>query len=94
VPGILGVTFPAVRPPGSTLGTGTFSATPPAGSHAQFVRLAWSMAADWPAEQPSVVCSDRTLSDSAHDSAMSRCMTCTMTRDRGALHKGAEAPAH
>jgi glucoamylase len=36
-------------------GEGTFSATPLAWSHAQFVRLAWSIDAGHPVEQPSVV---------------------------------------
>jgi glucoamylase len=41
--------------PGFSRGEGTFSATPLAWSHAQFVRLAWSIAAGAPVEQPSVV---------------------------------------
>jgi glucoamylase len=36
-------------------GEGTFSATPLAWTHAQFVRLAWSIQAGAPVEQPSVV---------------------------------------
>ena len=36
-------------------GTPTFSATPLAWSHAQFIRLAWSIAAGHPVEQPTVV---------------------------------------
>ena len=36
-------------------GEGTFSATPLAWSHAQFVRLAWSIEAGHPVEQPSIV---------------------------------------
>jgi len=36
-------------------GEGTFSATPLAWSHAQFVRLAWSIDAGAPVEQPSIV---------------------------------------
>jgi glucoamylase len=41
--------------PGFPSGEGTFSATPLAWSHAQFVRLAWSIDAGAPVEQPSVV---------------------------------------
>lgn len=41
--------------PGFPRGEGTFSATPLAWSHAQFVRLAWSIAAGRPVEQPSIV---------------------------------------
>jgi len=41
--------------PGFAPGTPTFSATPLAWSHAQFIRLAWSVAAGRPVEQPSVV---------------------------------------
>jgi glucoamylase len=41
-------------------GTGTLSATPLAWSHAQYVRLAWSLAAGHPVEQPFVV-ADRYL---------------------------------
>jgi glucoamylase len=40
---------------GFPLGEGTFSATPLAWSHAQFVRLAWSIDAGRPVEQPSIV---------------------------------------
>ena len=36
-------------------GEGTFSATPLAWSHAQLVRLAWSIEAGAPVEQPSIV---------------------------------------
>jgi glucoamylase len=42
-------------PPGATPGTGTFSATPLGWTHAQLVRLAWSLDAGRPVEQPSVV---------------------------------------
>jgi glucoamylase len=42
-------------PPGKTPGTGTTSATPLAWTHAQYVRLAWSIAAGHPVEQPDVV---------------------------------------
>jgi glucoamylase len=36
-------------------GEGTFSATPPAWSHAQYVRLARSLRAGRPVEQPGIV---------------------------------------
>ncbi len=41
--------------PGFTPGTPTFSATPLAWSHAQLIRLAWSIAAGRPVEQPALV---------------------------------------
>jgi glucoamylase len=41
--------------PGFTLGEGTFAATPLTWTHAQFVRLAWSIQAGYPVEQPSIV---------------------------------------
>ncbi|WP_224367612.1 glycoside hydrolase family 15 protein [Hyalangium versicolor] len=41
--------------PGFVAGKGTFSATPLVWSHAQFVRLAWSILAGYPIEQPSLV---------------------------------------
>jgi glucoamylase len=41
--------------PGFPLGKGTLSATPLAWTHAQYVRLAWSIQAGHPVEQPSVV---------------------------------------
>jgi glucoamylase len=41
--------------PGHPRGEGTLSATPLAWSHAQFVRLAWSIEAGRPVEQPAVV---------------------------------------
>jgi glucoamylase len=47
--------FPPAGRPGFAIGEGTFSATPLAWSHAQFVRLAWSIKAGKPAERPSVV---------------------------------------
>jgi glucoamylase len=40
---------------GRGLGSGTLSATPLAWTHAQYVRLAWSLAAGAPVERPSVV---------------------------------------
>jgi glucoamylase len=42
-------------PPGATPGTGTLSATPLAWTHAQFIRLAWSIDAGGPVEQPRAV---------------------------------------
>jgi glucoamylase len=42
-------------PPGHTPGTPAFSATPLGWTHAQLVRLAWSLDAGRPVEQPSVV---------------------------------------
>jgi glucoamylase len=42
-------------PPGETSGKGTRSGTPLAWSHGQFVRLAWSIDAGRPIEQPSIV---------------------------------------
>ena len=47
--------FPPGGEPGFPLGEGTFSATPLAWTHAQYVRLAWSIDAGRPVEQPSVV---------------------------------------
>jgi glucoamylase len=47
--------FPPSGAAGFPAGTGTFSATPLAWSHAQFVRLAWSIVAGAPVEQPLVV---------------------------------------
>jgi glucoamylase len=47
--------FPPAGQPGFPLGEGTFSATPLAWSHAQYVRLAWSIQAGRPVEQPSIV---------------------------------------
>jgi glucoamylase len=41
--------------PGFAPGKGTFSATPLAWSHAQFIRLAWSIQASRPIERPSIV---------------------------------------
>jgi glucoamylase len=41
--------------PGFAPGTPTFSSTPLAWTHAQFIRLAWSIAAGRPVEQPSIV---------------------------------------
>jgi glucoamylase len=41
--------------PGFPSGTPTFSATPLAWTHAQLIRLAWSISAGAPVEQPSVV---------------------------------------
>src|SRR4051794_3091771 len=47
--------FPPAGRPGFPLGEGTFSATPLAWSHAQYVRLAWSIEAGRPVERPSIV---------------------------------------
>ncbi len=47
--------FPPSGQPGFPRGEGTFSATPLAWAHAQFVRLAWSIDAGRPVEQPSIV---------------------------------------
>jgi glucoamylase len=47
--------FPPAGSAGFPLGEGTFSATPLAWSHAQYVRLAWSIDAGRPVEQPSIV---------------------------------------
>ncbi|HJQ29163.1 MAG TPA: hypothetical protein VJ827_07460, partial [Rubrobacter sp.] len=49
---------PSNPPSGDTRfprGEGTFSATPLAWTHAQYVRLAWSIQANRPVEQPSIV---------------------------------------
>jgi glucoamylase len=47
--------FAPAGEPGFPLGEGTFSATPLAWSHAQFVRLAWSIDAGHPVERPGIV---------------------------------------
>jgi glucoamylase len=47
--------FPPAGGSGFPVGEGTFSATPLAWSHAQFVRLAWSIDAGHPVEQPAIV---------------------------------------
>jgi glucoamylase len=47
--------FPPSGQTGFPRGEGTFSATPLAWTHAQFVRLAWSIEAGRPVEQPSIV---------------------------------------
>jgi glucoamylase len=47
--------FPPAGQPGFPLGEGTFSATPLAWSHAQYVRLAWSIDAGRPVERPAIV---------------------------------------
>ncbi|SEM03127.1 glucoamylase [Stigmatella aurantiaca] len=46
---------PPTGQPGFVAGQGTFSATPLLWTHAQFVRLAWSLQAGYPIEQPAVV---------------------------------------
>lgn len=45
----------SAAPPGAKPGTGTTSATPLAWTHAQYVRLAWSLDAKRPVELPTVV---------------------------------------
>ena len=47
--------FEPAGKPGFPVGEGTFSATPLAWSHAQFVRLAWSIDAGEPVERPEIV---------------------------------------
>jgi glucoamylase len=42
-------------PPGETPGNGTRSATPLGWTHAQIVRLAWSIDAGKPVERPAIV---------------------------------------
>jgi glucoamylase len=42
-------------PPGNPAGTGDHSATPLGWTHAQLIRLAWSLDAGKPVEQPSIV---------------------------------------
>ena len=49
--------FQPAGQPGFPVGEGTFYATPLAWSHAQFVRLAWSIDAGRPVEQPAIVAS-------------------------------------
>jgi glucoamylase len=48
-------TRPPADRPGVIPGTPTFSATPLAWTHAQFVRLAWSIDAGAPIRTPSIV---------------------------------------
>jgi len=52
---VWGADFPPGGSPGFPVGKGTLSATPLAWSHAQFVRLAWSLDAGHPVERPSIV---------------------------------------
>ena len=47
--------FPPSGTAGFTPGEGTFSATPLAWTHAQFVRLAWSIEKGYPVERPDIV---------------------------------------
>ena len=49
--------------PGFAPGTGTLSATPLAWSHAQFIRLAWSIQAGKPVERPAIVACRYTRND-------------------------------
>jgi glucoamylase len=51
------------RPPGAEPGKGTRSATPLAWTHAQFVRLAWSIQAGEPIERPAIVACRYTATD-------------------------------
>jgi glucoamylase len=51
------------RPPGAEPGKGTRSATPLAWTHAQFIRLAWSIDVGEPIERPSIVACRYTGSD-------------------------------
>jgi glucoamylase len=51
------------RPPGAEPGKGTRSATPLAWTHAQFVRLAWSIQAGTPIERPQLVACRYTPAD-------------------------------
>ena len=50
-------------PPGETPGKGTRSATPLGWTHAQFVRLAWSIDAGKPVERPAIVACRYTRTD-------------------------------
>jgi glucoamylase len=52
---VWGADFPPGGSPGFPVGKGTLSATPLAWSHAQFVRLAWSLDEGRPVERPSIV---------------------------------------
>src|SRR4051794_22707742 len=52
---VWGPDFPPAGRPGFPVGEGTLSATPLAWTHAQYVRLAWSVALGRPVEQPRVV---------------------------------------
>src|SRR5215217_1344163 len=47
--------FPPLGQPGFPSGEGTFSATPLAWTHGQFIRLAWSISRGTPVEQPQIV---------------------------------------
>jgi glucoamylase len=50
-------------PPGETSGAGTRSATPLLWTHAQFVRLAWSIDGGAPVERPAIVACRYTKTD-------------------------------
>jgi glucoamylase len=54
---------PPTGQPGSPLGEGTRSATPLAWTHAQFIRLAWSIDAGEPIERPAIVACRYTATD-------------------------------
>jgi glucoamylase len=45
----------AFEPVGQRPGSGTFSASPLGWTHAQLIRLAWSLDAGRPVEQPAIV---------------------------------------
>jgi glucoamylase len=47
--------FPPLGKGSFPVSEGTFSATPLAWTHAQFVRLAWSIQAGHPVEQPNIL---------------------------------------
>ena len=73
--------------PGFPRGEGTLSATPLAWSHAQLVRLAWSIEAGRPVERPSIVAVPvlGLLDDSLSDHAAMAVASITTRRQRGAV---------
>jgi glucoamylase len=56
-------------PPGRQPGTGTFSATPLGWTHAQLVRLAWSIDAGRPVEQPAIVACRYAYADACRENS-------------------------
>jgi glucoamylase len=56
-------------PPGATPGTGTFSATPLGWTHGQLVRLAWSIDAGRPVEQPAIVACRYAYADACRENS-------------------------
>jgi glucoamylase len=56
-------------PPGQAPGTGTFSATPLGWTHAQLVRLAWSIDAGRPVEQPAIVACRYAYADACRENS-------------------------